>query len=81
MSPLKKIIFIIAQTIAKKQREPTFIIAQNITKKAEKTHLVKYIFRTRSSTSPLFSFVYNNSSNVLYTFSLFFTTKAILSFA
>ncbi len=33
MSPLKKIIF---------------IIAQNITKKAEKTHLVKYIFRTHS---------------------------------
>lgn len=66
MSPLKKIIF---------------IIAQNITKKAEKTHLVKYIFRTHSSTSPLFSFVYNKSSNVLYTLSLFFTTKAILSFA
>ena len=49
-----------------------FIITQNITKKAEKTH---------SSTFPLFSFVYNKSSNVLYTFSFFFTTKAILSFA
>ena len=32
MSPLKKIIF---------------IIAQNITKKVEKTHLVKYIFLER----------------------------------
>ncbi|MFR5083608.1 MAG: DUF6783 domain-containing protein [Anaerobutyricum hallii] len=39
------------------------------------------IFQTRFSTSPLFSFVYNKSSNVLYTFSLFFTTKAILSLA
>ena len=43
--------------------------------------IVGMIFQTRSSASPLFSFVYNNSSNVLYTFSFFFTTKAILSFA